>query len=80
MAVSAGPWPNGHAMPYYLCPNCLQVLRSEADSPFNWCECGQPLDAVSLLTGTVPLAEHASVRTHGARRFARKPDAAEPVA
>ena len=67
-------------MPYYLCHNCLQVVRREVASAFDWCQCGQTLDAVSLLNGTVPLADHASVRTHGARRFAREAGAPGPVA
>ena len=58
-------------MPYRLCPNCLHVVPTRTSSSFDWCNCGQPLDAVSLLCDTVPLADHASVRTHAARRFGR---------
>jgi hypothetical protein len=65
-------------MPYYLCPGCLHVVRTERVAAFEWCECGQPLDAVSLLSDTVPLSEHASLRAEGARRFVR--GAAAPLA
>jgi hypothetical protein len=72
MAPLAPPCRNGRAMPYYLCPSCLHVVRAERVAPFDWCQCGQPLDAVSLLSEDVPLAEHASVvRADGARRFVR---------
>jgi hypothetical protein len=47
----------------YLCPSCLHVVASDSQAPFDWCcNCGQPLDAVSLLTDAVPLSEHPSVK------------------
>lgn len=76
MVGSAQPWPNDRAMRHYLCPSCLHVVQSTRHTPFDWCSnCGQPLDAVSLLTEGVPLAEHASVRALERRaRFARPRD------
>ena len=72
MAVASPPWPNDGAMRYYLCPDCLHVTESDRHSAFDWCTCGQPLDAVSLLTDAVPLAEHPSVtRLERRARFAR---------
>jgi hypothetical protein len=61
MAVQPSPWPNGGAMRYYLCPSCLHVSESHRHTAFDWCSCGQPLDAVALLTESVPLADHPSV-------------------
>jgi hypothetical protein len=62
-------------MRYYLCPDCLHVTESDRHSAFDWCTCGQPLDAVSLLTDSVPLAEHPSVtRLERRARFARGDD------
>jgi hypothetical protein len=62
------------AMAHYLCPSCLHVVHTHSVAPFDWCECGQPLDGVSLLSDTVPLADHASLqRADGARRFVRQP-------
>src|SRR5204863_531479 len=71
MAVSGRPWPNGGAMPYYLCPNCLQVTRSEVTSAFDWCQCGQPLDAARdhVRHGRmVPEAQQLAERQPGMRR------------
>ena len=74
MAQPPSPWPNNGAMRHYLCPGCLHVVRSDRNTPFDWCaKCGQPLDAVSLLTKDVPLAEHPSVRALERRaRFAKR--------
>jgi hypothetical protein len=60
-------------MRHYLCPHCLHVIRSERHGPFDWCtQCGHPLDAVSLLTDSVPLSQHASVKSLERRtRFSR---------
>ena len=75
MARRTPPWPNGHAMRYYLCPDCLHVTESDRHSAFDWCTCGQPLDAVSLLSDAVPLAEHPSVkRLERKALFARRGD------
>jgi hypothetical protein len=75
MAARGRPWPNDGAMRYYLCPDCLHVTESHSHTPFDWCTCGQPLDAVSLLTESVPLAEHPSVRRLERKmRFARMDD------
>jgi hypothetical protein len=48
-------------MRHYLCPSCLHVIESHSHSAFDWCGCGQPLDAVALLSESVPLADHPSV-------------------
>ena len=82
MVQSAEPWPNDRAMRHYLCPGCLHVVRSERNTPFDWCaKCGQPLDAVSLLTQDVPLAEHPSVRALERRaRFAKRREREPSVA
>lgn len=61
MAVRPPPWPNDGAMRHYLCPSCLRVSESHNHAAFDWCGCGQPLDAVALLTESVPLADHPSV-------------------
>src|SRR3954465_2839791 len=75
MAQTRRSWPNGGAMRYYLCPDCLHVTESHSHGAFDWCTCGQPLDAVSLLTESVPLAEHPSVpRLDRKGRFARLGD------
>jgi hypothetical protein len=68
-------------MPHYLCPSCLHVTQCHERSPFNWCgNCGQTLDAVSLLTESVPLAEHTHVtRLERRARFAQV-DGQAPVA
>jgi hypothetical protein len=76
MASRPQPCPNGRAMPYYLCPSCLHVVRTESHAAFAWCRCGQPLDAVAMLTDDVPLAEHPSLaRAEAARRFVSGPSA-----
>jgi hypothetical protein len=47
----------------YLCPDCLHVVKSDNHAPFDWCpNCGQSLDAVSLIVDSVPLSEHPSVK------------------
>lgn len=77
MASPGQPWPNGRAMRYYLCPDCLHVTESDRHTAFDWCTCGQPLDAVSILDNSVPLAEHPSVRRLERKvRFARGDDQA----
>jgi hypothetical protein len=50
-------------MRQYLCPDCLHVVKTAGQAPFDWCpNCGQSLDAVSLITDSVPLSEHPSVK------------------
>lgn len=62
-------------MHYYLCPDCLHVTESDRHAAFDWCTCGHPLDAVSLLSESVPLAEHPSVqRLERRARFRRGDD------
>jgi hypothetical protein len=48
-------------MRHYLCPSCLHVIESNRHTAFDWCSCGQTLDAVALLTDSVALADHPSV-------------------
>jgi hypothetical protein len=68
-------------MRHYLCPSCLHVTQSNRHTAFDWCPCGQPLDAVSLLDDSVPLAQHPSVkRLENRARFAQRVEQATPLA
>ena len=64
-------------MRHYLCPDCFHVTRADGHAPFHWCTCGRTLDAVSLITDSVPLSKHPNViRAERAGRFAQRGDRA----